>query len=266
MSNPRQLTQKATQLFVAGRGDKAIGLFKQARDLYLDSNNIYCAAECQYMVGVALVSEGQQKEGLKNLNTALQTQETLKMPTAAATTLRELGSAHMLYGRYFESQSLFSDSLELFLEIDSLQEKLLCWAKLARLYSLTGEASQALLYLELSRPTPNSFISDQHLIAIHTNRLFALIELDMLDQAPQILTAARQILAQSGLASTNQRRAVQLMGLELNILRMTKSWLAGWRLYNLQFVDAHEDLSEGCRAVLNLEIDTSSIIRHFASR
>jgi tetratricopeptide (TPR) repeat protein len=218
------------------------------------------------MLGVSYVSEGRQKEGLKNLNIALQAQEKQGLATDTAITLRSLGEAHMLYKKYFESYRLFNESLDIFLGNNDYQETALTKAKLARLYSLTGEESIAQAYLKESGQDLNSPFSDSHLVAIHLDRAAAQLELDQLTEASKSIDMTQQILEESGQSQSHLRRFTQVMGLELHLLCAKKSWLEAWRLYQLRFVEVHQLLSPGCRAVLNLEIDTSSLVKNFSYR
>jgi tetratricopeptide (TPR) repeat protein len=266
MPGPSQLKNSADLLLVAGRGDKAIRPYRQAHDLFLENGDVLSATKCQYMLGVSYVSEGRQKEGLKNLNIALQAQEKQGLATDTAITLRSLGEAHMLYKKYFESYRLFNESLDIFLGNNDYQETALTKAKLARLYSLTGEESIAQAYLKESGQDLNSPFSDSHLVAIHLDRAAAQLELDQLTEASKSIDMTQQILEESGQSQSHLRRFTQVMGLELHLLCAKKSWLEAWRLYQLRFVEVHQLLSPGCRAVLNLEIDTSSLVKNFSYR
>jgi tetratricopeptide (TPR) repeat protein len=266
MPGPSQLKNSADLLLVAGRGDKAIKPYRQAHDLFLEDSDVLSAIECQHMLGLSYVSEGRQKEGLKNLNIALQAQEKQGLATNTAITLRSLGEAHMLYKKYFESYRLFNESLDIFLDTNNHQEISLTRAKLARLYSLTGEESIAQAYLKESGQDLNSPFSDSHLVAIHSDRAAAQLELDQLTEASKSIDMTKQILEESGQSQSHLRRFTQVMGLELHLLCAKKSWLEAWRLYQLRFVEVHQLLSPGCRAVLNLEIDTSSLVKNFSYR
>ena len=266
MSGPSQLKNSADLLLVAGRGDKAIRPYRQAHDLFLEDSDVLSATECQHMLGLSYVSEGRQKEGLKNLNIALQAQEQQLLATNTAITLRDLGEAHMLYKKYFESYRLYNESLDIFLETNDHQEISLTRAKLARLYSLTGEESIAQAYLDQTEQGLESSFTDHHLVAIHTDRALAQLELDQLSEASKSIRRTQQILEESGQSKSHLRRFTQVMGLELQLLCAKKSWLEAWRLYQLRFVELHQLLSPGCRAVLNLEIDTSSLVKNFSYR
>ena len=172
----------------------------------------------------------------------------------------------MLYKKYFESYRLYNESLDIFLETNDHQEISLTRAKLARLYSLTGEESIAQAYLEQTEQGQEASFTDHHLVAIHTDRALAQLELDQLSEASKSIGITQQILEESGQSKSHLRRFTQVMGLELHLLCAKKSWLEAWRLYQLRFVELHQLLSPGCRAVLNLEIDTSSLVKNFSYR
>jgi len=259
MPTADQLMIQADEFRCAGRGDRAIGRYQQARELCLASDSILEATQCMHMLGVALVFEDRVDEGQKALKSASEAYQQLHYTLGIAQVQRDQGIACLINRRYLAGLNWLIKSRENLLNSDLLAERAITEAKIGRLYALDGEYGQVdecfnEAYLLLSK--------DEHIayqITANIDNAFACLELAQIGHMSNHIDTAWALLVQSGEMLVQKRQVLQITGLRVRLAINQKDWHQARTIFKGEFLPLFDDLSPGNQASLNREIDIDQL-------
>lgn len=259
MPTAAQLKLQADELRDAGRGDRAIPRYKQARELYLAEDDISAAIECLRLLGMTLVFEGEEETGLLTLRDALKALKDKGGTVEIGRVERDLGIAAMLYKHYFLALECLEESRNTLLLTSDLAERAITEAKLGRLYSLEGEYSKVDNCFDEAYQLLEKVDHPRYRLATYIDNAFACLERSQIGYLGTHLEQALFLLEQSGEMSSQLRRVAQVTGLRIRFLVNNSDWNVAREVYRRNFQPVYEDLSPGCRSVLDREINTKEL-------
>ncbi len=254
MSTAQELKQEADKFHLAGRGDKAIPRYQRAHQLFLDSDRSDEAIECLHALGVAQVFADDEIAGIATLKSALAQHQAARHQEGIGRVQRDIGIAYMMYRHYFDSLEYLLASRATLSLTESFAEQGITEAKIGRLYALDGEYAGIDECFDIAYQLINKAGHQAYLMAAQIDNAFACLEQSQIGFLENHLNSAWQLLVEAGEVSLQRRRVAQIYGLRIRLAINKKEWLYARKLLQQDLANVLSDISPGCLAVLEREL------------
>ncbi len=257
MATPQELKQQADEFRCAGRGDRAITRYRDARKLYLEAEDASEAAECLHMLGVTYIFEDRYTESKEALKQALDERDKQHRNVEAARVLRDMGIAEMLERHFLPAVELLLKSRQALLVTDNFGERGITEAKLGRLYSLTGEFSSVDACFDEAYLLIAKADNSAYLVAAHIDNAIACLERGQFGHLDNHLASAWRLLEEAGNLRQQVRRRLQIFALQIRSAVNKGDWSIARNIYKQYFLNTAADVSPGNLASLDKELAVS---------
>lgn len=259
MPTAAQLKTDADKYQLAGRADRAIPRYQQARDLYLNAGDESAATECLHQMAVAQVFADDENTGISNLKKALKISQKQGQQVNVGRIQRDLGIASMVYRHYFYALEYLEASRATLSGSAVFAEQGITEAKLGRLYALEGEYKQVDGCFEAAFELIGKEEHHPYLLAAIIDNAFASLETSQWEDLEVHLEAAWSLLQQMGEIELQRRRVAQICNFRIRLAINTDGWFKAMTVYKHELSEILAEFSPACAATLKYELKLDDI-------